>query len=811
MTDSVIFSEDAAPNEWIESQPLKLEFGPKAATLTAVPRAWTPPFVLVSASVFAANSVGGQALLDLGEQVVTRIRELAGITGRIYVRSSVIGETIWDRGRYRSVLVDLASSDFSEALGQAVNQVLASAPSKKAGLVFQSHVKHRARGEFGNLLRVSKTRDHWELSVDAAGTTSRISFNTQRDEAANPSIPLESKPRVPRERLFGSIAAWLNNYLLRGHSQRVNCEWIADHSYIYLVQVDEEDEDFLGINPFQVRVAPAHQPSAAKGTFLSYAEGEAIQSWDKLKVLEELSEPEELHKPTFFYVALSELPPSADRAAMAQLEADFRQLIGPDNIIIRTSVRAGAEKVPNLRRTEGLSPAEAAKWCLNTRDQFASEPGPISSLAFVAHRFMAARASAWVRAEPKNPVVEIHSLWGLPDALQYCPYDLWEVHVPTEIATEYPDYKSNILITRDDGKWEYARVKNELGRSLSLGRRDAMNLATRTTAIVERLGKACHIMWFVGCEDHNGVRFSIPWYWVEAHDAEKNLDRTNYQVFQITKPTDLNEFKAIPGARTRQALELMPAQDLIRDMNFVKDVGTTAKNFGVPVILAGSTLAHAYFVLRRQGCAVVARGEKAYSRIRQNITFGKIVRDRIPSRIAQRKEAEVTRKVHSGLKARFLTSKLLEEALEVRNAQSSDEKRIELADLYEVVRALIQTEGVSIEEVIAAADEKKAKAGGFEQGLVLLQTGILSRNREAIHGADRQLTQVLARKVSDTAYELPFTLFGFMELDQPRTLVFEEFGMRLNVTLKSDRIELQASRETEQLELPLDLTVSQDC
>jgi hypothetical protein len=46
-----------------------------------------------------------------------------------------------------------------------------------------------------------------------------------------------------------------------------------------------------------------------------------------------------------------------------QLEADFRQLIGPNNIVVRTSVRAGAEKLPNLRRTEGLSPCEAAKWC----------------------------------------------------------------------------------------------------------------------------------------------------------------------------------------------------------------------------------------------------------------------------------------------------------------------------------------------------------------------------------------------------------------------------------------------------------------
>jgi hypothetical protein len=255
------------------------------------------------------------------------------------------------------------------------------------------------------------------------------SFNTQRDEAANSEIPLEIKPGVPRERLFGSVAAWLNNYLLRGRSQRINCEWIADDRHVYLVQVDEEDEDFLGVNPFQIRVVSAHQPSGAKGAFLVHAEGHALQARDKLSVLHELWEPNASHKPTLFYVPLSELPSSNEQEGLMQLEADFRQLIGPNNIVVRTSVRAGAEKLPNLYRTEGLSPCEAAKWCLEARDKFADELGTINDLAFVAHRFIAARSSAWVRAEPGNPMVEIHSLWGLPDALQYCPYDIWEVHL----------------------------------------------------------------------------------------------------------------------------------------------------------------------------------------------------------------------------------------------------------------------------------------------------------------------------------------------------------------------------------------------
>jgi predicted house-cleaning noncanonical NTP pyrophosphatase (MazG superfamily) len=289
------------------------------------------------------------------------------------------------------------------------------------------------------------------------------------------------------------------------------------------------------------------------------------------------------------------------------------------------------------------------------------------------------------------------------------------------------------------------------------------------------------------------------------------MDRSNYQVFSIGNRQDLEQVKCLPGSRAKLALELMPTDPaLFRDMDFIANVGAVAKEIGVPVILAGSTLAHAYFALRRRDCAVLTRGEKEHSRVRRSATFGKIVRDKIPARIAERRELEVTRKIPVRLKKGFLMSKLLEEVLEVRNAQTRAEKRVELADLFEVVRALAQTEEISIEEVPAAADGKKFKAGGFDEGLVLVQTGILGRSREAVQEADRSRTQVLARKSSGNTYELPFTFFGFMELDQPRSIIFDDLGIRLDVTLKNDRIELQASREAEQLELPLDLTVCQD-
>jgi hypothetical protein len=253
---------------------------------------------------------------------------------------------------------------------------------------------------------------------------------------------------------------------------------------------------------------------------------------------------------------------------------------------------------------------------------------------------MAARASAWARAEPGSPIVEIHGLWGLPDALQYCPYDIWEVHLPTAVATEFTDYKSHMLLARENGAWEYVRIKNELGRSLSVGRREAMEIGSRTSAIAERLKRPCHVMWFVGCVDPDGRPFNMPWYWTEAHPSERNSDRSNYQLFRVENQNDLDRFQRITTSKSKYALELMPIDlTLMRNMEFIEAVGKAAGEANIPVIIAGSTLAHAYFALRRQGCTVVARGEKDHTRVRRSMNFGKIVRDKIPARIAATKRS----------------------------------------------------------------------------------------------------------------------------------------------------------------------------
>jgi predicted house-cleaning noncanonical NTP pyrophosphatase (MazG superfamily) len=771
-----------------------------------LPRSWTPPFVLVRAS--RARDLLPPAALDAA--FAEQLRSHAGEDHQIIVRSSVLGESIWDRGTYASVVINLAAQDGIEMFQAACAQVIDSAGGRKCGLVLQRFLEPKQRGEFGNLLRISRTRDQWEITTHEQDRATSLRINVQRDAAASAARPLTARPRLSFERLFGSIGAWVNNELLRGKSTRLNIEWISDATRFYVVQLDEEDEDITGLNPWQIAVTPIHTSQGGSGQYIRLPDAAAIDHWDKLRVLKELWSENDSRKPNLFYIPLTCLPDTRDAAATKVFTDEFARLLGPDYIMVRTSVKREENKPVNLPRTPNcLTPDEAAAWCLATRDTIATSDANLGDYAFVSHRYVDARASAWARAAPNEPMVEIHGLWGLPDALQYCPYDIWEVHLPTENATEYPEYKSNILRCQSDGAWSYVRVKNEAARSLSITKRQALDVARRTHEIATRLNKACHIMWFVGSVDEGSQSFNMPWYWTPAHSVV-NHDRHRRHPFVVHNRKSLRALTEVNFDKSQYMIVLRPDhQDLFRDNSFLEEVAQQARGHSMPIDLEGSTLAHAYYLLNRLGCTVVASSEKDHLRVRKNVSFGKLVRDKIPARIAARQELEATKTVPRSTLQSFLIGKVLEEALEVREGENVQERCVELADIVEIVRALATLDGLSLAEVIAAADAKRDKLGGFDSGKVLLRTGIGGPGQTAI-SLDPLTAQVLSREVSPDIVELPFTFFGFSEIDQPRTVQFSELSLSLEVTLRSDRVRLRLMREPQQLDLPLDLEVKSE-
>jgi hypothetical protein len=150
--------------------------------------------------------------------------------------------------------------------------------------------------------------------------------------------------------------------------------------------------------------------------------------------------------------------------------------------------------------------------------------------------------------------------------------------------------------------------------------------------IAERLGRACHIMWFVGRAESDGTPYNIPWYWNEAHFAGRNNDRAAYRVFVISDMASLKRFIELEGPRTRQVLALRPTElNLTRHPDFIAAVGTPAKSTDLPIILSGSTLAHAYYQLRKIGCTIVTPTEKEHSRVQRTVGLGKLVPDKVPA------------------------------------------------------------------------------------------------------------------------------------------------------------------------------------
>jgi predicted house-cleaning noncanonical NTP pyrophosphatase (MazG superfamily) len=110
------------------------------------------------------------------------------------------------------------------------------------------------------------------------------------------------------------------------------------------------------------------------------------------------------------------------------------------------------------------------------------------------------------------------------------------------------------------------------------------------------------------------------------------------------------------------------------------------------------------------------------------IVYNKLVRDKMIEIYKHDVENKISA---SGYSVRYmekdetlerLKDKLLEESQEVFEAYGKEDKthlKEEIADVIEVIDAILYHNGISLEEVLKIRDAKKEKKGGFETGLFL--------------------------------------------------------------------------------------------
>jgi predicted house-cleaning noncanonical NTP pyrophosphatase (MazG superfamily) len=100
------------------------------------------------------------------------------------------------------------------------------------------------------------------------------------------------------------------------------------------------------------------------------------------------------------------------------------------------------------------------------------------------------------------------------------------------------------------------------------------------------------------------------------------------------------------------------------------------------------------------------------------VDYNKLVRDRIPEIIGSRGDHAVTRVLDQASYQDALLAKLVEEAQEASDARA-EEIPAELADVLKVLQARANALGMSWEQLLALAANKRTRRGGFEGRIFL--------------------------------------------------------------------------------------------
>ena len=131
-------------------------------------------------------------------------------------------------------------------------------------------------------------------------------------------------------------------------------------------------------------------------------------------------------------------------------------------------------------------------------------------------------------------------------------------------------------------------------------------------------------------------------------------------------------------------------------------------------------MSHAYYQLMETKAIVEVL--HPFSDFEDIQEFNKIVRDKVPLNIENGGEVVKKARLSGEYLLRALKEKLIEEAFEVLDAIDQESIVGELADVSEIIDGILLQLKVDKEELNNKKEKKREKAGGFETGVVLLNT-----------------------------------------------------------------------------------------
>jgi predicted house-cleaning noncanonical NTP pyrophosphatase (MazG superfamily) len=751
--------------------------GQKTFGLLSLPAVWTLPFLGISADLYRNySSKPGKRpqLLNRWSRLVADAASKVGIraTDDILVRSSGSGEGIAGRGKFHSAEGTL--NKIRPALANCLNKLLADADLRQEHiplLVQKRCLPERAKGHLSNERRFYKENRDWIGEIESADpeTSSHFQINLRhwREDLPQKHLTqLQCSLSTHISESIRKVADWA--YRQRA---RVHFEWVWDGKSVYIVQADEE-ANWEGHDPIREHKLRHYNGVTFKPQCLRLVDSHDPGHFSKIA---NVSTYLILGLPTAPLYILDDQAVIKQIAAghiQASLRADMTELV-KGSLVIRTDIATNnLHERQLLPRTDEVRNAVAAvKWI---RKQSATLLKSGKECAFIFHNFIPAQSAAFAYADPDKALVQIESLWGLPEGLYYNSHDKYVVDtmasdidsLPSEMVVklsvrEKRNFKRFFVSTTDNGKWERLPLSAAFGWKGSLSHKVARKIAYESRRIAKQAKKAVSIMWFVGVPPTIAKSPAIPWYHEPFDVSASHLSlatrtKTPFdKCFVIQRAEDVETLKKSKEfGGSLQRIRVQPLDEmLLRDKSTLRNIGELAKAKGATIVLEGAVLSHSFYQLLSTGAIVEI--VHPFIGFEERHELNKLVRDDIPDLIRERGESVTTATLDNESLIRALKEKLVEESYELLDARDIAAITAEMADIREVADSLIKKLNIANDDVTKEQTRKRRERGGFERGIVLVETRNVPPTTKAPPKRDSHLTgmqpDASATKVVDEA------------------------------------------------------------
>ncbi|MBU0479049.1 nucleoside triphosphate pyrophosphohydrolase [bacterium] len=676
------------------------KIGLKAYGLNFLPSVWTKPFFVVSGIKFPTQQALNRAFTKM---------EMNGED--VFVRSSGIEESIDDRGSFASR--SCKRSDIIKEIQLLTNE-LPNEFKSKVHWVIQESIPTKIKGHLSNERRVSEAARDWVVEYEASdfseGEIHNISLRPWRDSTKSHLIELACPYKQSITEVLKNVCKWTNE-----QKKRVHYEWVWDGKIIFFVQADDASAIKDGYNPNDlVNITNGSQWSNNLSRQLKVFRVVNDNNFSDYRKLKNVNIYRQVgYSGYHFYIldlqsVFMELF-SNNVFICKELCEDLRILTLRPLVLRTDGTNIPNEKLQMLPRSDELrSLNEARDWLERKfRKDIIESDLQESNLCLIAHHFIPAASSAWVQASPNERMVRIESLWGLPDGVNWYSHDVFDVDTA---ETEIPDtktpsakvliqkkhkrYKDNFIAPDSNGRWKVHRTDDQHCWASSVRSLWIKEIAWNSRRIARMCGRKIIIMWFIDIPSEVSDNVLLPWY--HEQDISDNLKnpisapRRNILVHEKYTIRTINDWERIKnecGNKIITHVRIKPKEpELVRNQNFAHELAEYSQIYNFIILLSGGLLSHVYYIL--SNCGAKVECEDLYASPSEELEFNKLVRDKIPDKIKSHGESVNLFRV-KGEALKLLTKyKVIEEAFEVKTAETIDGIAEEIADMLEVLDAL---------------------------------------------------------------------------------------------------------------------------